>query len=63
MNISAKKKAELYKAFSDPIMRKRIYVQQHETNRNKAEEFDFMLYQLENEIWKGIVEVLEIKNP
>lgn len=62
MNISEKKRTELYTAISEPIMRKRIAVAQSEYvlgNKN-AKDIDDILYHLERDIWKEVRLALKI---
>jgi archaellum component FlaC len=58
MRISKKKRQELYKAFSDPIMKVRINIAQTKPSLPTVDE---KLFRLEQEIWQEIKATLEIK--
>jgi hypothetical protein len=61
MEISEKKKAELYKAFSEPIMKVRIQVARMGPGDEKLMAIDEKLFKMEQEIWSEIAKVLNIK--
>jgi hypothetical protein len=65
MRISEKKKTELYKSFSDPIMNLRIKLSSEDvtTGRLNGEAVDEKLFKLENEIWMSICKTLGIDKP
>jgi hypothetical protein len=63
MKISQKKKTELYKAFSEPIMQVRIQVAQMGPGDEKLMKIDEKLFKLEQEIWSEITKTLGIEKP
>lgn len=62
MNISEQRKAALYKAICDPIMKRRISVamSQEVLGAENAKDLDELFYKLEREIWNKVKEALEI---
>lgn len=65
MKISDKKKQELYKSFSDPIVRLRIEISRNDVSRFplKGDALDRKLFKLEQEIWQNIATALGIDKP
>ena len=63
MQLSEKKRTELYKAFSEPILQVRIQVVRMGPGDEKLLEVDEKLFKLEQEVWKNIAEVLKIERP
>lgn len=61
MNISDKKRQELYKAFSEPITKLRIEINRKDDIR--VFEVDEKLFKLEQKIWREISAVLGTKKP
>lgn len=62
MDISEPRKAALFKAISDPIMKRRISVamSQEVLGTDNTKELDELFYKLEREIWNKVKEALEI---
>lgn len=62
MEISEQRKAALYKAISDPIMKRRISaaMSQEVLGAANAKKLEEVFYKLEREIWNDVKEVLEI---
>jgi len=62
MKISEKKKTELYEAIHQPIMRRRLSVQQIENTIGKDNSlyFDNLMVQLQAVIWTEVKRVLSI---
>lgn len=62
MNISEPRKAALFKAISDPIMKRRISVamSQEVLGEENTKDLDELFYKLEREIWTKVKEALEI---
>lgn len=60
--LSERRKAELFKAISDPIMKRRISVamSQEVLGTENAKDLDELFYKLEREIWVKVKQVLEI---
>jgi len=58
MNMSDKKKAELYNAIAKPIMDERIAIQRY--GSPQGEVIDGNLLKLQNEIWRRVHKVLNI---
>jgi hypothetical protein len=63
MELSQKKRTELYKAFSEPIIKLRIQMSRMGPGDKKLKEMDDKLFRLEQEIWREIAKALDIKNP
>jgi hypothetical protein len=63
MQLSDKKRTELYKAFSEPIMQVRIQVARMGPGDEKLIEIDDKLCKLEQEIWSSVTKVLGISKP
>jgi hypothetical protein len=63
MQLSDKKRMELYKALSEPIMQVRIQVARMGPGDEKLIEIDDKLFRLEQEIWSSVTKVLGIKKP
>jgi len=59
--MSEPRKAALYKAISDPIMKRRISVamSQEVLGSENVKELDEVFYKLEREIWKNVKKTLE----
>lgn len=62
MNISEKKKSQLYAAISGPIMNNRISVRQSKNvlGEKNANDIDDLLYKLERDIWVEVRQALNI---
>lgn len=65
MDISEPRKAALYKAISDPIMKRRISVamSQEVLGTDNTEQLDELFYKLEREIWTLVKDALDISEP
>ena len=63
MNISEKKKTELYAAIHEPIMQRRITVKQSVDvlGDKNSDLIDTMLYRLNQDIWDEVKNTLNIK--
>ena len=59
--INEQRKAALYKAISDPIMKRRISVamSQDVLGQDNVKELDDVFYKLEREIWANVRKTLE----
>lgn len=64
MEISEPRKAALYKAISDPIMKRRISVamSQEVLGTANAKQLDELFYKLEREIWTQVKDALDISD-
>ena len=64
MDISEQRKAALYKAISDPIMKRRISaaMSKDALGASNAKKLDEVFYKLEREIWTDVKKVLEISD-
>lgn len=60
MRISEKKKIALYESISEPIMKKRIRIQQQK-GLYHADDLDAMLFKLTSDIWKEVTDTLGIQ--
>lgn len=60
-DISEQRKAALYKAISDPIMKRRISVamSQDVLGQENVKELDDVFYKLEREIWANVRKTLK----
>lgn len=65
MKMSDTKKQELYKAFSDPIVKLRIEISRSDVNGSplKGDALDRKLFKLEMEIWRNIASAMGIEKP
>lgn len=62
MNISLKKKQEIYNVINKPIIDLRILLKKDKPTRLAAsEEIDLLLFELRKEIWLEVQEVLKSK--